>query len=1714
MKKGKIMKKFAKTIFVALVVLAFAVIVFPMHFFGIADAAVEGVSGNAVVLTGLSNTSPEHFFKDEANKDTFVNAKTKDTGKEYYSIVSKGKGTSSGWSEFCPTSDMKAFIEKGLLYAKASATVSIGNGKQTKITISSGGEKQEISGEEGRIETPLLKIKLDAGGNMQNIRFAFETSSLNAGETFVMDLPTIHLVTIIDSVILEDTSQNVFSGQIISPNAHNAVTEIIGATGNFLKFSKINHAIEFDFSAGEEYVHVVGKRLFIDENAPEGAKITFRAMSNKNSFSNEKIYSENEITFTVSSKQVKVKVRTDFEDPATFVGEEKVYDVGKQIALTVKPKPDFEFLGWWVDGEFVSQSKRVIAKVGQDIFAKFRKGISVAGFEVESREYDGTTHIDPNHVTIIFDGIEHGHELELKNLKLSYGDPNAGQNKLIKTEYEKLELAGKDAEIYYLKSQIIPNSYGEITKRKASVTPHSAQKEYGNPDPTIEYEAKNLVEGETLAGTFGREEGEDLGQYAITEGDLSEKNPNYDITLENEAFLEIVERKLTLSNVTVAEKTYDKTSYAEISAELENIFNNEDVSVSISGEFVSVDAGFGIEVKLTKVELYGDDCKNYVLEEYQEKIYGNILPRPLNVCAKDCTFTYGDEILLEFDCDLIEGDVLDGALEIDNKFVGEHAIKQGTLSNPNYIIENFESATCTILPRTAYVQADELGKTYGDKDPTLTYSVRNLVEGDELFGELSRQEGEDVGKYAILKGDLSNSNYDLVFEGNTFTIMPREIFVLITFLNKEYDGQTDAFFEVEFLNNIKNEDFQLNLQAHLSDKNCGKVGVEVQNKEIIFEKSENYFFTFKFMNSEIEITKRPVNVFVDVSSKEYGNPDPLFTFVATNMVEDETLDLCITRKMGEDVGEYEFLLDESGFDKNPNYEINFVSSNFEITPRKTRVSVENQTKFFGDEDPVIRFKLVDDLCFEDTAQKVFDGQISREAGESVGVYEYYLDKISSNQNYLFCLFEETNFIILKRPVVVTCQDATKTYGDQDPIFSYTVSNDIEGERLSVQIIREYGEDVGKHKLLCGTTNDARYAITFEEAFLTITPCEIAVKADEKVKFYGDDDPTLTVSITEGFLKNNDHMDDIIQGHLERTQGEDVGTYEINQGNFSFGANYILNFQGNLFEILQRHVTIKALKGQKTYGEEDPTFEFEVLCQGYEFSDKVEGALSREDGENVGIYQILQGDISLSKNFSFDFVGAEFEILKRKIEIVPTTLSKQYGDEEPELEFEICGEMIGEDRLSGELFREHDQKERESTGRYQIFSTLENSNYDVILNETFFTILPREVTIKANSIEMKYGDEEPELSYQIEEGKILDGDVVQGSLRRVKGNAVGEYDIISTLSLGRNYDLHYVKGTVKILPLQLTIQSKSHQKTYGQNDPAFEYEIVEGKLINGDKLYGNITREEGEDIGTYALVKSVYNANYDITLLPATLEIVKKDVFLVTSIYDKIFDGTKQAFLRNPYVSGIIDDVSLVYDKDSCAEFETEQVGRNISVFVHDVTLGGEKAKNYNLILPEKLFGNITQIKIATEDVSVAAKDPVLFDDFKLGVSVEGVEGTFNIDRHTVLCKYDIWIEQNLKQLSPQSQYTIKINLPKKVFSYNNIYVYQKLADGTFKLLESKKIDDGEIVVSATSLGEFFVTTDDESWLDYAAIISVFILAFLCIFALCETIKKLRKRHKI
>ncbi|WP_305982873.1 BspA family leucine-rich repeat surface protein [Roseivirga thermotolerans] len=194
--------------------------------------------------------------------------------------------------------------------------------------------------------------------------------------------------------------------------------------------------------------------------------------------------------------------------------------------------------------------------------------------------------------------------------------------------------------------------------------------------------------------------------------------------------------------------------------------------------------------------------------------------------------------------------------------------------------------------------------------------------------------------------------------------------------------------------------------------------------------------------------------------------------------------------------------------------------------------------------------------------------VSRDAGEAPGTYAINLIDGTDAANYEITAVPGI-FTISQRSLTITAQAATKTYGDNDPDFAYSITSGSmnTGDELSGAITRVAGEDVGTYALQSSLFNP-NYDISFVSADLTIEKADLTATAEDQTKYLGEANPELTISYS-GFV-NGDSKANITEPTIATTATESspVGTYDIT---LTGGAatNYNLNLVNGQLTVEQR-----------------------------------------------------------------------------------------------------------------------------------------------------------------------------------------------------------------------------------------------------------------------------------------------------------------------------------------------------------------------------------------------------------------------------------------------------------------------------------------------------------------------------------------------------------------
>ena len=1019
-----------------------------------------------------------------------------------------------------------------------------------------------------------------------------------------------------------------------------------------------------------------------------------------------------------------------------------------------------------------------------------------------------------------------------------------------------------------------------VSTRPIDVYANEGYQNHGMDQPQLTYHAEGLINGDQLSGSLhaNTDKNSPVGDYDIDIGSLS--NPNYTITF-HPAKLHVVENTVIVTPM-IKDGDYNQAEFSREYGKANPEFTWHVTGLTTSDQ-EKLDAG-----SITIEELLGGT--------------------PVVSTDADVDSAPGDYTVF---------------VKINDKNAGANG-------NYNFVCNN---ATLHVTRRKVTASVTSQEKTYGSKDPgALTFmtwgdgSVVEREEGTQLplsapdaLGQKKalaniairavREPGEDVGTYGwnFQVTDVNTQQYyDITFNNGTLTINQATLTVNVADVTSIYGEARQGALKTDmgdngvegFVNGDTYEsvfgDTQPSYTA-VSKDGQNRNGFETKapvgeyTLSALFEPQHNY--KFNYINGTLTITARPLHIVVTPGQhKTYGDKDATFAVQYTEMgkVDGDFANCVVTREPGENVGTYAYTIEQfEASDDFKNYDVTLVAEDeFEIVKKDLTVIIPDAEKLYGDENPNVMdgvtydgFVTNAELGIADTADNALTGKLvlTHEAVRTSPVGEYKITASGlESQNYNIIYKGQTSgtqgiLTVKPLPIIIEGNTLTRKYNvlDATKTPGYTIWNssksaivavvDPEGSPLNITATCPEWSDItaakGSYPIKITYEPNANYDIQVIDGTCVITDGDVTLIPDSKTFVYGDfvtedmiRELTVTgVSAVDGTkaYHNGDLITNVGYVSISITKdGEpvtsnsratlDVGNYDITTSitplpgkedsytvDIDAGANRLL--------ITRRPVTFTVTPGQqKTFGDPDPVFsvadpDFGTWTGGNNIADPradlADAVLSRVPGENVGRYAFTRGTLDeqpMSKNYNITLVNNSFEIVARKVTGTIQDVTKTYGD------------------------------------------VFEASGYKVVWDGFL----------------------------DMDDQNAMNGSLVFTCVGAAETANVGQYAIGATYARNNNYEVTLVNGTMNVVAREITLTFKDAEKEYGDADPSLDsLYTVEGNLANTGvdvltlttgKLSGSVTREEGEDVGEYAIQADLYNKNYDLTYVTSTNEELKAD----------------------------------------------------------------------------------------------------------------------------------------------------------------------------------------------------------------------------------------------
>ena len=800
-------------------------------------------------------------------------------------------------------------------------------------------------------------------------------------------------------------------------------------------------------------------------------------------------------------------------------------------------------------------------------------------------------------------------------------------------------------------------------------------------------------------------------------------------------------------------------------------------------------------------------------------------------------------------------------------------------------IEKTEKLAITRRPVT--VTANSYQKTYGKEDPTFTATVEGTLGNDKVDYKLSREKGENVGTYTITPtGDEKQGNYTVTYKPGTLTIVAaqRTTELSVTSYNGVYDAKKHT---ITVNGTVTGDQVAYSYdggKTWVTDlkeyKNVTKGSVAIQVKVT----NTNYTPSETILNGTVTITPFPLVVKADDKSKVFGEKDPKLTATETSGVEGKTkpdnqkIERTMTREAGENVGNYK--ITASGETTQGNYTVTNPGT-LTITagsrPADRQLSV---TSYNGVYDAQKHTITVNNVLDGDVVEYSYDGgkTWTTDLTKYTDVTNTTIKVRVTNANYDPNPVDlEGTVTITPKPVTVTARSYSKTFGAADPVFKADTAGTLNGDKITYDISRETGENVGTYTITpAGEAVQGNYNVTYATGTLTITASdrEKAVEVTSYNGVYDAKNHTIEVkNLVDGDQVEYSY-DNGTTWTTDLTKYKDVTetTILVKVTN----ANYadVPQLTGTV-TITRFPLVVKAEDKSKVFGEKDPKLTATETSgvEGKAKPDKQEITydLSRTAGENVGEYPITVKGEAVQGNYTVTYEPGTLKITKaertKDIEVVNYKDVYDAGNHTIEVKNLVDGDKVEYSYDGGKTWTTDLKQYKNVTAEVKIQVKVTNDNYKPVDTKTgTVEITRRPVTVTANSCQKTFGTADPEFTAKVE--GTLGNDKVDYKLSRKSGEDVGTYTITSTGDEKQgNYKVTYNPGTLTIVAAQRTtaLSVTSYNGVYD----AKKHTITVNGTVAGDKVeysYNGITwsdkLEEYTDVTDTEIKVRVTNSNYE------------------------------------------------------------------------------------------------------------------------------------------------------------------------------------------------------------------------------------------------------------
>ncbi len=725
-------------------------------------------------------------------------------------------------------------------------------------------------------------------------------------------------------------------------------------------------------------------------------------------------------------------------------------------------------------------------------------------------------------------------------------------------------------------------------------------------------------------------------------------------------------------------------------------FKNGDTETSISTPpTASTTATPASNVGSYPITVIGGSATNYSLQNFDGTL--TITKATLTVKADDKTRTYGQAnpsntlTYIGFangdDATDITSPTISGPAATALSDAGTYPIQLSGGAASNYDL-SLQNGTLTVNKAALTAKPDNKSRQYGVANPTFTISYTGFVNGDDA-GDITPPTASttasitsDVNSYSITLTGGAATNYAFTLQTGTLTITAAPLTAKANDRTRTY-GQGPGTLGITYTGFLNGDDASDITPPTASTTATAASNVGTYPITLSGGTATNYTLTLQ--SGTLTIAKAVLVVRADDKTRPYGSANPANTLTyegfvngddATHITPPATFTPptiggpAVTATATSAVGTYPITL-SGGFATN--YTLDPQNGTLTITKVTLVAKADNKSRVYGAANPTFTITYTGFVNGENASviTPALSATTTATASTNVGSYAITIAP-GTNTNYAFT-YQDGTLTINKKPITVTAENKSRTYGNPNPSFTLTYADMANNETASVidvpptiTVAADLTTPVSASPVVIALSggSDNNYDMTLVNGSLAITKAPLTATADNKTRTYGAVNPATTITYT-GF-KNGQTASSLTTqptAVTSATISSDVGNYPIVVSGGS-SVNYDITPVNGTLTVTRAVLTVAANNQSRSYGSPNPALTLNytgfVNSQNISVIDtQPTAATTAGVTSNAGTYNITVSG-GVDNNYSFSYTSGVLTVDKATLTATADATTTTYG----------------------------------------------------------------------------------------------------------------------------------------------------------------------------------------------------------------------------------------------------------------------------------------------------------------------------------------------------------------------------------------------------------------------------------------------------------------------